>query len=359
VGFSVGPQESSFTEDDSGSQCNYMKKWTVMLIPHDRSSTQTLTLSNLHFWLVVGLLVALTFASSFFFQRHRTIQAHAKTLREVNRSLEIENGRTPKVVEVAGRSDAEVRDIEARLRAEYEQSIAAITAELNKLYDVEARARDITGLAPRPVKAAQMSPAAGDGRGGPPVAFATFAQSAMTAMTMRPPNVIYGMSRPSADLILQEIRVRTQSFEELVTDMEKRKDSIERVPSVWPLARRAGKISSSFGYRRDPFTRRIRQHDGTDISAHPGTPVRATAKGVVKFSGYEGYYGNLVVIDHGNGMQTWYAHLSRRNVKQGDAVPREAIIGAVGSTGRSTGPHLHYEVRVNGKPVDAEKYLTD
>jgi murein DD-endopeptidase MepM/ murein hydrolase activator NlpD len=118
-----------------------------------------------------------------------------------------------------------------------------------------------------------------------------------------------------------------------------------------------GKITSRFGYRRDPFHFRLRHHDGVDISAPTGSQVVSTAKGRVTYSGYDGDYGNLVRVDHGNGIETWYAHLSERSVKQGQEVSRLDPIGKVGSTGRSTGSHLHFEVHVNGRKVDGEKYL--
>jgi len=336
-----------------------MKKWTVMLIPHDRSSTRTLTLSTLHFGLAVSVLVVLTFATSFLFQRQRAIAAKNEQLHEINRSLEFRTAsQTPVAVVQAVETDNS-SDIEARLRAEYEASLRAITAELTSLYDMEAKARDITGIAPRETQAETFeTDEVLDGQGGASNGFGSFAYSGIDDV-YRPAHVIYGMARPSADLIIQEIQLRQRSLNDLVVDMEREIDRIERVPSSWPLFAGRGKISSHFGYRRDPFHRRVRHHDGTDIAAPTGTPVRATAKGRVIHSAFDGAYGNLIKIDHGNGLQTWYAHLSKRVVSEGDIVAKNDLIGNVGSTGRSTGPHLHYEVHVNGKPVNAAKYLTE
>lgn len=336
-----------------------MKKWTVMLIPHDRGNTRTLTISSLHFWGVVGLLAVLTFTTAFFFERHQVIMSRVSTLREANRALELANSRKPQVVEQKGLSEEEAREIEQRLRAEYESSISTVTAQLNELLEIEAKARDITGMAPRDTKAkGQKNAAATGGKGGPAGPGGSFSHRVIREM-LRPPNVIYGMSRPSADLLLQEIQLRKHSLRDLVRDMEVQADRIERMPSIWPLGRSAGRLISPYGYRRDPFTRRIRLHEGTDISTNTGTRVRTTAKGVVRAAGYDGDYGYMVRIDHGNGMSTCYAHLSKITTKMGAEVSRGDVIGTVGSTGRSTGPHLHYEVRVNGKPVDPEKYLTD
>lgn len=249
----------------------------------------------------------------------------------------------------------EVAEIEARLRAEYESSISAITSELSELYDMEAKARDITGMAPRKRQQVEEKVAKSGGKGGPDT-FGSYVYSTIDE-SLRPPHVIYGLSRPSADLILQEIRLRRQSFQSLVTDMELASDKVERIPSIWPLSGTRGKITSRFGYRRDPFHFRLRHHDGVDISAPSGTAVVSTAKGKVIFSGFESDYGNCVRVDHGNGVQTWYAHLSTRNVKVGQEIKRQDVVGKVGATGRATGPHLHFEVHVNGQAVDGEKYL--
>ena len=333
-----------------------MKKWTVMLIPHDRSSTRTLTLSSIHFWVAVALIAGLTFTTAFFFERHRSIQWKAGELRHANRLLELENARKPTVIREDGLSEEEANEIEARLRAEYETSIAAITAELSDLYDMETKAREITGMAPRADKSKDAISAVGGGKGGPPGNPGVFTYTG-GGETMGPPYVIYGMTRPSADLILQEIRLRTRSFDDLVDDMEAEIDRIERIPSIWPLADGIGHITSPFGYRRDPFSHRLRHHNGTDIAGPYRAKILATAKGVVRGAIFDRYLGRVVKIDHGNGMETWYAHLRTLYVKKGDVVKREGIIGTLGSSGRSTGPHLHYEVHVKGKPVDSTKYL--
>jgi murein DD-endopeptidase MepM/ murein hydrolase activator NlpD len=127
------------------------------------------------------------------------------------------------------------------------------------------------------------------------------------------------------------------------------------LPSIWPVD---GRLMGSFGWRGDPFSGEQAFHKGVDISAPAGTPVRASAEGVVIHAEWGGQYGRLVVLDHGGGMQTYYAHLSRIDVIDGQVVHLGQVIGAVGSTGRATAPHLHYEVRVGGSPVNPYKYLS-
>jgi len=116
-------------------------------------------------------------------------------------------------------------------------------------------------------------------------------------------------------------------------------------------------FTSGFGVRSDPFLGRPAMHTGLDFRAATGDPVRATANGKVVSSGWSGGYGRMVEVDHGNGLSTRYGHLSEINVRVGDHVRIGQVIGAVGSTGRSTGPHLHYETRIDGEAVDPQKFL--
>jgi murein DD-endopeptidase MepM/ murein hydrolase activator NlpD len=126
-------------------------------------------------------------------------------------------------------------------------------------------------------------------------------------------------------------------------------------PSVWPVV---GNLESGFGGRRNPFGGSSYEfHSGQDIEADTGDPVVAGASGKVAFVGWQNGYGQLVVIDHGGGLTTRYGHLSHIDVAAGQIVERSQFIGRVGSTGRSTGPHLHYEIRINDQPVNPLQYL--
>jgi murein DD-endopeptidase MepM/ murein hydrolase activator NlpD len=126
-------------------------------------------------------------------------------------------------------------------------------------------------------------------------------------------------------------------------------------PSVWPVV---GKLESGFGGRRNPFGGSSYEfHSGQDIDAQTGAPVVAGATGQVAFVGWQNGYGQLIVIDHGGGLTSRYGHLSHIDVVQGQTVQRAQFIGRVGSTGRSTGPHLHYEIRINDEPVNPLQYL--
>ena len=115
--------------------------------------------------------------------------------------------------------------------------------------------------------------------------------------------------------------------------------------------------ASGFGVRTDPFTNSPAMHTGLDLHGDTGDPVRATADGKVTSAGWSGGYGRVIDIDHGNGMSTRYGHLSAIDVRVGQSIRTGQIIGRIGSTGRSTGPHLHYETRVRGGAVDPQKFL--
>jgi len=118
-----------------------------------------------------------------------------------------------------------------------------------------------------------------------------------------------------------------------------------------------GRVSSRFGRRSDPFNKRSRFHKGLDIAAGQGTPIRPIRPGRVAFAGPRGSFGNAVIVDHGDGLKSIYAHCHELNVKEGQAVGSGTVIGTVGSTGRSTGPHLHLEVHRDGEAVNPEPYV--
>lgn len=156
------------------------------------------------------------------------------------------------------------------------------------------------------------------------------------------------------DRLKEGLLVDARNLEVICEKLDARRTYLESLPSLWPAR---GFLASGFGVRLSPFTDTKVFHQGLDIGAAKGNPARAAAAGKVVRSGFESLYGNLVVIDHGNGYRTLYAHLSERSVAKGDIVRRGDEIGKVGTTGRTTGPHLHYEVHVNGLPVNPIRFL--
>jgi len=145
-----------------------------------------------------------------------------------------------------------------------------------------------------------------------------------------------------------------KSFESIFNSLEDQRNLLASTPAIRPTT---GWVSSKFGYRTSPFTGLREFHKGLDIATRKGTPIVATADGVVTFVGVKGLIGKVIVIDHGHGMVTRYAHIHKALKKRGDAVKRGDTIALVGNTGRSTGSHLHYEVHLNGIPVNPAKYI--
>ncbi len=145
-----------------------------------------------------------------------------------------------------------------------------------------------------------------------------------------------------------------EGYNKLANIYKKKNDILRKTPSIWPVK---GFITDGFGYRIDPFTGKRAFHEGIDISARRGTPIVAPADGIVTISGKTKGYGNFVVINHQNNIETRYGHLRDVFVKKGQIVKRGDVIGTVGNTGRSTGPHLHFEIRVNGKTVNPRDYI--
>ena len=144
------------------------------------------------------------------------------------------------------------------------------------------------------------------------------------------------------------------SLQVLIEYFEDKRSLFASTPSVWPVR---GWVTSRYGTRTSPFSGILKFHEGLDIAAQTGTPVVASADGVVVKAGFGTGYGNMVEVSHGYGIKTLYAHNSRLNVKAGQRVRRGDVIAYAGDSGSSTGPHLHYEVRLNGLPVNPAKYL--
>ncbi len=148
--------------------------------------------------------------------------------------------------------------------------------------------------------------------------------------------------------LIEIVPQRTEEMAVLLSDAEQYRIKMAHTPDIWPTE---GRITSPFGWRRAPFTLRRHFHQGIDIGAPSGAPVKAAAEGVVKEARYRAGWGNLIIIDHGEYI-TYYAHLRRISIKNGAHVVKGQLIGEVGSTGYSTGPHLHFEIHYNGEPID-------
>lgn len=158
------------------------------------------------------------------------------------------------------------------------------------------------------------------------------------------------------DRLSREMNDRNKSFQGLIGSLETKRSLLASTPTIWPVK---GWLTAGFGQRRSPFTGQRQMHEGVDIANTVGTPVIASADGIVTYTGPLGGFGDVVSVDHGHKISTFYAHLQQHKVAQGQRVRRGDVIGLVGTTGRVTGPHLHYEIQVNEVSVDPTKYVID
>ena len=211
-----------------------------------------------------------------------------------------------------------------RLRAENErqrQELEKLNNRVEKVEDTSRKLAEKSGVVDAPVP----SP----GTGGPSLPLDEMAYATLASK----------MSRLEEDMRAHEAILRERGY----------------TPTVWPVE---GTLEGGFGGRRNPFGGGGYEfHSGQDIEAPPGAPVVAGASGRVSFVGWQNGYGQLVIVDHGGGLTTRYGHLSSIDVQLDQTVSRAQLLGKVGSTGRSTGPHLHYEVRINDQPVNPLQYL--
>ena len=159
------------------------------------------------------------------------------------------------------------------------------------------------------------------------------------------------------DVLTRQLYVQSKSFDEVVDLCKQHDEMIQCVPAIQPVSNKNLKqTASGYGTRIDPIYKTVKFHAGMDFSANIGTPVYATGNGTVKTAGWEGLYGKCITIDHGFGYVTRYAHLNKIDVRPGQKVMRGETIGEVGTTGKSTGPHLHYEVHLRGQIMNPVNY---
>ncbi|MDU1905840.1 MAG: M23 family metallopeptidase [Dysgonomonas sp.] len=175
-------------------------------------------------------------------------------------------------------------------------------------------------------------------------------------MELSNPDLIIQTSQ-KIDLVSRQLYVQSNSFDEILTLSKQQKDRINHIPSIQPVANKdLSRVASGYGTRIDPIYGTLRFHAGMDFTAKTGTDIYATGDGVVTWADWRQGYGKCIIIDHGYGFETLYAHMDDYVAKKGQKVKRGELIGKVGSTGKSTGPHLHYEVHVKGKPDNPAKY---
>ena len=304
-------------------------EFTIVFFPGSLSAPRTLHLPKrfVKFGILVSFVVLIgVLGSSFYF-----VQQYSKL-----------QGSETELVKL--RRDAKIRKIQVE---KFAQQVKNFETEMIRLERFEKKLRVITALenSPRSIEKNW-------GVGGP-YGFST--NSFTTAMGWGAANMVERLSN-GLDHLGKRAKIQSISFQELDNFFKNQKSLLSSTPSIWPTR---GWVTSGFGFRKSPFTGLREKHEGWDIAARNGAPVRTTADGVVVVEGREYGYGNLVEIDHGYGLVTRYGHNSKHFVKVGDRVKRGQVVTLVGNTGRSTGPHLHYEVLLNGVPVNPKNYILE
>lgn len=240
--------------------------------------------------------------------------------------------------------ESKIRKIQVE---KFAHQVKNFETEMARLERFEKKLRVITALENSPKSAEKNW-----GVGGP---YGLSTSSFNTSMGRGAANMVERLSNGLAHLDKQA-KIQNISFQELDNFFKNQRSLLSSTPSIWPTR---GWVTSGFGFRKSPFTGLREKHEGWDIAARSGSLVRATADGEVVVEGREYGYGNMVEIDHGYGVVTRYGHNSKHLVKVGDRVKRGQVISLVGSTGRSTGPHLHYEVLMKGVPVSPKNYILE
>ena len=296
------------------------RRWTLVLVPHGSEPSRIVEISHGLLRLVtgaVGGIVVLALIAGYVTVSHTTDLSRAARLQQENASLAHEIG------ELHGR-------------------LVTLADTLTRISQRDARIRVLANLEPidPQVQAA--------GIGGP--ASSQIGLAGLTGVTRRTADI-----RVDLGALIRRANLLASSFKEAADSLALHTARLAATPSIMPTQ---GWLSSAFSSMRvHPILHMARPHEGIDVSAPMGSPIEAPAAGVVTDAGWETGYGNTITIDHGFGIVTKFAHASKLLVKTGQRVSRGQRIALVGNSGLSTGPHLHYEVHVNGRPVDPLKYV--
>ena len=241
----------------------------------------------------------------------------------------------------------EVAEVLAQVRAGVRQrraELATISEELTRISGFDRKLRVITNLDP-------ADPLPLPGIGGVEGDLVGVAELATLTRDRRHQRILEGLGH-----LTDAASAEAESLSALIAHLEDQTTRLRTTPSISPTK---GWVTSGFGYRTSPFTANREFHRGLDIAGRLGTPVYAPADGKIRFAGNRRALGNTVAISHGYGVETLYGHMHELKVKGGQKVVRGQEIGLLGSSGRSTGPHLHYQVQVNGVPVNPRNYILD
>jgi len=294
--------------------------YTVLILPDATSTARKLHVTKTVVTIVSSLMAVSVLAFAFFLYQYVNLNVRLLELRQLRQ--------------------------EASDRSSLAAKVSQLEGELGRLRDLDHKLRVVAGLDSRDEQGSELA------QGGAGVPSRTALLDAVKKGTGR----LADWVTRDLEALGREITSRERSFRELKNLLEEKRSVLASTPTVWPVR---GLITAGYGYRVSPFTGQREMHEGLDIAAPHGTPIVTTADGVVSFAGPLAAFGNVVFINHGHGFTTFYAHTSSIRVAEGKTVKRGDVVAYVGTSGRTTGPHVHYEVQLNGTTLNPMKYIVD
>ncbi len=294
------------------------RHYSIIIVPHHKGQSKKISLNEKRVKILVGVLSFIVILLTVFLVDYFTMNV----TRQKYRALSDENARQRETI------------------AQYKFAVNRLRKDIDNFQEYAKKINVMAGLQ-SPEVLRQLG-VGGGGRGEEQQA------------NMANPAIDPGLKK--AESIAEKAQGVDTNLDTLVRFFEDKSHRLATTPSIWPTN---GWMNSPFGKRKDPFTGEDEFHYGIDVAASEGSPIYATADGTVIKMNNEKTGGNVIIINHGGGVTTVYCHLSKFNVKIGQKVNRWDVIGFVGQTGKSIGPHVHYEVRKNGKPVNPYNYILD
>ncbi|MFB6365754.1 peptidoglycan DD-metalloendopeptidase family protein [Paenibacillus elgii] len=320
----------------------FQSKLTFVIIPEANRSVVRLKLPRAALWCAASLMLLLLGTTCVLSVRslHSTVSISLKSVEMKGRAAQLEQDlhRKNAAIEQLQNDIYALSKQAAEVRSQMER-MQRLEQDLHKLVPDNIKRRKADG---QPVSSAVS---AGDGGMGGEAFPVTEEQTQELAEAT-------GARYASLHAEMKELASRLGQTKRQLQEMQERQ---QRTPDIWPTLSKV--VTSPYGYRKDPFTKKLSFHRGIDIAGKLGDPVYAVADGVVHSAGYDKLHGHNIVIEHDKGLRTWYMHLNSAQVDRGDPVDKGQAIGQLGTTGRSTGPHLHYEVLLSGKSTDPAPYM--
>ncbi len=311
------------------------KRITILYIPENESSTKTIRIANwIPKFIITSLALTFVYAASYTIAYKNLRIEHESSICSIKNITAINHSQRIEIEELEENAN--------KIKVQLYENIAMLQ-ELKEAVGIESNSHAAVSLpnTSTPDNSTNLYPY-------------TPIQSIIKTNNTNYTDHIYELKTSFVSLS-KEAKSQKSEIDNSIGPIKDRLSFLKAKPSIMPVK---GKITAAYGYRKNPFTGRGSEfHKGVDIAAKHGTSVVATADGIVTYAAWKSGYGNMVIISHGYGFNTVYAHNSAITTKVGEKVKRGQVISKVGSTGRSTAPHLHYEIKLNGKNVDPSRYF--